>query len=184
MLKSLLCDFLPGNQESEFAGRCGYRTRATGSTARIAHARASSSSSSFVWHSQIVKTCHPRAFSLSTVDASLALLAANFACQNSGRVAGVVAYGHPGCWCQKQPCTNIATLRPDKTRSGRPGRDRSWRRNRIPTACRYRLTLISGWVLPPWMAPIILDRTSGVTVSAKCCSSRIYFFPFSAVPII
>lgn len=68
-----------------------------GFTAKTDRARAFNSISSFVWHSQIVKTCHPRTVSLSTTDASLALLAANFACQKSGRVAGVVASGHPGC---------------------------------------------------------------------------------------
>jgi hypothetical protein len=71
--------------------------RTAGCIAKISLASAHNSASSFVWHSQIVRTCHPRAFNLSVASASRALLAMNFAFQKPVRVAGVVAYLHPGC---------------------------------------------------------------------------------------
>lgn len=44
--------------------------------------------------------------------ASLATLRSNLARQNATRLLGVVAFGHPGCRCQKHPCTNTHSRGP------------------------------------------------------------------------
>ncbi len=77
--------------------------RGVAGEASTSQASASSFISSLASHSQIVNTCQPRAVKRSVTARSLARLDANFARQNSGLVDGVVANGHPMCWCQKQP---------------------------------------------------------------------------------
>lgn len=54
-------------------------------------------------HSQTIATLHPASRSRCRFRVSRFTLPRNFACQNSLRVAGVVAYEHPACRCQKQP---------------------------------------------------------------------------------
>jgi hypothetical protein len=90
--------------------------------------RSRSSVMSWLSHSQITKVSHPLAARASMLRLSRATVPANFAPQNAGRVLGWYAKRHPLCWCQKQPCTKIAFLRPFITISGRPGRPRPCRR--------------------------------------------------------
>lgn len=54
-------------------------------------------------HSQTIATLHPASRRRRRFRVSRFTLAWNFTCQNPSRVAGVVAYGHPACRCQKQP---------------------------------------------------------------------------------
>jgi len=54
------------------------------------------------------------------------MFCSNFLLQKSSRVFGVVVWRHPGCRCQKQPCTNTTVLYLGRTMSGDPGRSRRW----------------------------------------------------------
>jgi hypothetical protein len=59
--------------------------------ASTAQANESKANSVLLWHSQTVITCHPNSFNLATAASSLAVFAANFACQKSVLVLGMVA---------------------------------------------------------------------------------------------
>ena len=109
-----------------------------------------------VSHSHMTRTRQPRLCSASTFRRSRKTFLRNFSCQNRTRVLGEYAYWHPGCLCQKQPCTKIAAWRRGKTRSGRPGRSLRWRRKRKPKLWAIRRTTISGVV----SRPLILDMIS------------------------
>lgn len=61
---------------------------------------AASRSGLLVSHSQITTTVQPAASSAAVLRASLSTFAANFACQKSVRVPGVVAFRQPSCRCQ------------------------------------------------------------------------------------
>src|SRR5690606_10628595 len=54
-------------------------------------------------HSQTVRTRQPRERSARRFLSSRSILDANLASQKVRRVAGLVAYLHPRCLCQKQP---------------------------------------------------------------------------------
>lgn len=75
----------------------GFALRGKAGTASTAQASESSATSSPASHSQIVNTCQPWLVNRSVTATSLARFDANLACQNSGRVAGVVANRHPLC---------------------------------------------------------------------------------------
>lgn len=53
---------------------------------------------------------------------------------------------HSGCWCQKQPCTNITVLCLGKTISGQPASLRTCILKRKPISCSMERTLSSGVV--------------------------------------
>lgn len=69
-----------------------------------------------------------------------------------------MAFGHPGCRCQKHPFTNTMVFHFGRTKSGRPGRLRLCNRNRRPSRCAAFRTNISGTVCLPRTALIIEDR--------------------------
>ena len=83
-------------------------------------------------HSQIVRTVQPAADISVAFLWSRAVVASNFFIQKSVFDEGVVAFGQPGCLCQKQPCTKIAVLYLGSTISGRPRSLEKWTLNRYP----------------------------------------------------
>ena len=107
---------------------------------------ASRDSGDHVSQAQTTTLRHPRRVRSSIFRWSRATLAANFPCQNSVLVLGVVAWRQPGCRCQKQPWTKTATCRRAKTMSGVPGRPRPCNRYLRPRAHRAFLTISSGSV--------------------------------------
>jgi len=137
----------------------------------IASASALRQRTSRVSHSQITSGIHSMASNCSETLRSRATLASNFARQNSGRVAGFVAYVHPGCRCQKQPWTKITVRNLGSTRSGRPGRPDTCNRYLNPCACRYRRTRSSGFVSADPIAAIIRERVRASTTSTINCWS-------------
>ena len=99
-----------------------------------------------VSHSQITMASHSEAVSSSATSASLETFRWNFSIQNSTLVLGVRVLGHPGCLCQKQPCTKITLRRPLKTMSGCPGIPSDVTLNLYPRECRRLRTRRSGRV--------------------------------------
>lgn len=96
-------------------------------------------------HSQTVSTRKPSRLSSLAFLASLLRLPAIFAVQNVALVYGILPTAPPfvfrqfGWPCQKHPWTKIAQFRDLFERSGRPGREGEFDRNRWPsrdTACR------------------------------------------------
>lgn len=125
----------------------------------------SRNSSDLTSHSHAVITVHPARRSAASLWQSRCTFLSNFERQNSTRVPGTVANLHPACRCQKHPWTNTAARWRGNTRSGVPGKVRTWTRNRRPAACRYRLTTNSGAVSLPLMPAIIRERTLAETTS-------------------
>lgn len=120
-----------------------------------------------VSHSQIVITRQPASTNSILTCWSRVTLVSNLPCQKSVRDLGVDAFEQPGCRCQKQPCTNIATRCFGKTRSGRPGRFLRCRRKRRPSAWAARRTRISGKVSLLRTRDISQERRSDVRRSTS-----------------
>lgn len=120
-----------------------------------------------VSHSQTVTTDQPRSRKRSAFFSSRRTFESNLCCQKSILLFGVLAFAQPGCRCQKQPWTNIATFHFGNTISGVPGRSFRCRRNRRPNECAIRLTTISGVVFLPPTRDISQDRRTGVSRSTK-----------------
>ncbi len=97
-----------------------------------------------VSHSHIVLTRHPRFLSLSVFSWSLSTLPDNFFSQYLVFDLGLWALTQFGCWCQKHPLTNSASLNRGKTISGIPGRSRRCNLNRHPSECSILRTITSG----------------------------------------
>ena len=123
-------------------------------------------------HSQTIATRQPVCIRSCWLRSSRSVFASNLACQNSGRVAGVVAYGQPACRCQKQPCTKHTAPNRRNTRSGVPGRRRSCRRYRIPRAWMARRSMSSGRVSLLPIPAIMRERVARSTISAIVVPGR------------
>ena len=132
---------------------------------RITSANASRHPASRVSHSQITSGIHPITCNWLMTLRSRAALPSNLRRQNSARVAGSVAYWHPGCRCQKQPWTKITVRNLGSTRSGQPGSFDTCKRYLNPRACRYRRTRSSGFVSAGPIAAIIRERVLASTTS-------------------
>src|ERR1700735_3096083 len=109
----------------------------------------------------MTSTLKPLALRAATFVVSRSLFLFSFSDQYSVFDFGFDASLHPGCLCQKQPCTNIAHLRVLFAKSGFPGRLSTWLRNRSPKACTAALVRISGFVSRDLMRAIISERVSG-----------------------
>src|SRR5665213_421337 len=72
----------------------------------------------------MTSTCQPIAFNFAAFLLSRSTFADSFGPQKSCLLLGLYANLHPACLCQKQPCTKIASLYRERTRSGFPGRPR------------------------------------------------------------
>ena len=118
-------------------------------------------------HSQITMTRQPSAANDSRLRLSRSMLASNFCCQNSWRVAGVVASLQFACRCQKHPCTKMQSRCFGSTMSGVPGKRRSLSTYRSPALCRTFRMKISGLVFFPPIPAIHLDRVALSTMSLK-----------------
>ena len=123
-------------------------------------------------HSQTVATRQPAWSKSWQLRRSRSVFASNFARQNSWRVVGVVAYWHPACRCQKQPCTKHTAPNRRNTRSGVPGRLRSWRRYRSPRAWMARRRASSGRVFLLPIPAIMRERVARSTMSAIVVAAR------------
>ncbi len=123
-------------------------------------------------HSQTVATRQPAWSRSWRFRRSRSMFASNLALQNSWRVIGVVAYGQPTCWCQKQPCTRHTALNRRNTRSGVPGSLRSCRRNRSPRAWMARRRETSGRVFLLPIPAIMRERVARSTMSAIVVAAR------------
>ena len=123
-------------------------------------------------HSQTVATRQPACSKSCLLRWSRSVFASNLARQNSRRVVGVVAYGQPGCWCQKQPCTRQTAPNRRNTRSGVPGSLRSCRRYRSPRAWMARRRAISGRVFLLPIPAIMRERVARSTMSAIVVPAR------------
>ena len=123
-------------------------------------------------HSQTIATRQPACSRSCSLRPSRSVFASNLACQNSGRVAGVVAYGQPACRCQKQPCTKHTAPKRRNTRSGVPGRRRSCRRYRSPLAWMARRSMSSGRVSLLPIPAIMRERVARSTMSAIVVPGR------------
>ena len=119
-------------------------------------------------HSQTIATRQPASSRLRRLCRSRSTLESNFACQNSGRVAGVVAYGQSVWRCQKQPWTRHTARNRRNTRSGVPGSLRSCRRYLRPRAWRARRRTSSGRVFLLPIPAIIRERVVLSTMSVIC----------------
>ena len=124
-------------------------------------------------HSQTVATRQPALSSSRRLRLSRSTFASNLARQNSGRVDGVVAYGQPACRCQKHPCTRHTAPNRRNTRSGVPGRRRSWRRYRSPRAWIARRRASSGRVFLLPIPAIMRERVARSTMSAIFVPARL-----------
>ncbi len=118
-----------------------------------------------VSHSQITPTLHPSSFSESKCNLSRSVFFFNFGSQYSFLLEGISCRLHPGCWCQKHPCTNIIILYFGKTISGFPGSFLTFRRKRNPARCSIDLTTSSGFVSRLLIRDIFLLRCSEEIVS-------------------
>ena len=78
-------------------------------------------------HSHTTTTVHPAFTSRALSRASRARLRANLSCQKAECVLGREGEQW-GQRCQKHPCTKMATRRPGKHTSGRPGAFFQWSR--------------------------------------------------------
>ena len=116
-------------------------------------------------HSQTIATRQPVASSSWRLRQSRSTLESNFACQNSGRVAGEVAYGQPACRCQKQPWTKHTARNRGNTKSGMPESLRSCRRYLRPRAWRARRSTSSGRVFLLPIPAIMRERVALSTMS-------------------
>lgn len=123
-------------------------------------------------HSQMISTRHPSLVSLITFSVSLACVRRIFDCQNSVFVAGIRDLLQP-CQCHKHPWTKTTVLCFRSTRSGRPGSNLLWIRNRNPAAWRARRTYISGLVSLDRTSLMILLRSAEVTLSALMTDLRL-----------
>ena len=103
-------------------------------------------SSDFNSHSQITIKRQPSSLRFLSVFLSRSMFRANFSCQNSTLVDGVVACRHPGWRCQKHPRTSMTVLYFGNTMSGCPGRVLTCSRKRKPCRNRNERTLSSGVV--------------------------------------
>ncbi len=117
-------------------------------------------------HSQTVATRQPDWRRSRRLRRSRSVFASNLACQNPGRVDGVVAYGQPACRCQKHPCTRHTAPNRRNTRSGVPGSLRSCRRYRSPRAWMARRRASSGRVFLLPIPAIMRERVARSTMSA------------------
>jgi hypothetical protein len=109
-------------------------------------------------HSQTIATLQPAASKSCWFRVSRCTFPANFFCQNSGLVDGVLARRHPSCRCQKHPFTKIAEFHFVRTRSGFPGRSFRCRRNLKPARKSIFLSKTSGFVFFPRIPLIIRER--------------------------
>ncbi len=112
----------------------------------------------FVWHSQTTNTSHPSFLRDRFTLASRALFLSNFLSQNARRVDGMDRPLRQLCRCQKQPWTKTTFIRPEKTRSGEPGRCLECSLNRYPRRCASLRTISSGAVSRLVIARMISDR--------------------------
>lgn len=84
------------------------------------------------WHSQTTKTRQPSLFSAFWVRLSRSTFPFSFSTQYCALLLGIAFLLQPLCWCQKQPCTNMAALYFGNTISGQPGRSFLYNLNRNP----------------------------------------------------
>ena len=105
---------------------------------------AAKSSRFLVSHCQTARTLQPERFSSSDFRRSLSIFSSSLRFQYSVFEEGRLDLGHPGCWCQKQPCTNRTPRYLGRTMSGVPGRSFLCKRNRNPMRWSNDLTISSG----------------------------------------
>ena len=133
--------------------------------------RPRNAASSFVSHSQITSVCHPMASRLARCSASRSTFRLSFASQYPLFDPGSRPSGHPGCWCQKQPCTKIALRRGPNTRSGFPGRSFRCSRYRYPIPWTSFRTASSGFIPLLLILRMFSERRSVVSLSTTRLSS-------------
>ena len=124
-------------------------------------------------HSQTTATRQPASSRSARFRRSRSTFTSNLACQNSSRVAGVVAKRHPACLCQKQPCTKHTASNRRNTRSGVPGSFRLCKRYLRPRACRARRRTSSGLVFLLPIPAIMRDRVAWSTMSGIVVPARV-----------
>ena len=118
-------------------------------------------------HSHMVRTFQPCFLSAVTFLLSRSTFPFSLRSQNSSRVLGRTEFLHTLCLCQKQPCTNIAILRPLRTMSGRPGIFWLWSENRKPSLWSKDRTLLSGRVSRPLIRLMFQLLRSAVSLSIR-----------------
>ena len=116
-------------------------------------------------HSHTRATRQPEASSSARFLRSRRTLPSNLSSQKRVRVAGITAYLHPACLCQKQPLTKQTALNRRNTKSGLPGRCRLCRPYRIPRRCSAWRNANSGLVSCPLTRAMILERVVSSTTS-------------------
>ena len=99
-----------------------------------------------VSHPQTMAAFQPSFRSSLRTILSRLIFESSLASQNWTFETGRAARLQRGCPCQKQPWTNMTSLRPGITMSGLPGRLFSCNRTRKPEARRRLRTVISGVV--------------------------------------
>lgn len=102
--------------------------------------------------SQIRSTTHPARRNFLKLRRSLARLSPIFFVQNGLNLYSQAGNRHP---CQKSPSTKTATRARANTKSGRPGKPRTWRCGRLPAFLSARAISRSGQV---FFGPILLIR--------------------------
>lgn len=78
-------------------------------------------------------------------------------------VLGIREPKHLGQECQKQPCTNTATLDLPKTMSGTPGKLRTFVRNPLTPAAQMNFRSRNSGDVPFDLLPLIDRRTASET---------------------
>lgn len=118
-------------------------------------------------HSQMVATLYPLSSARSMFLLSRSVLSFSFfAHLLSASPRTLAAFLQPGCWCQKQPWTYTATLRPSKTRSGEPIARLPCRRYRKPRENSSFRTIISGAVSFLRIRDMFHERSAALLMSA------------------
>ncbi len=120
-------------------------------------------------HSQIIKAFQPLFRKSLRVLRSLCLFASSFGLQKSKRDLGTRRPSAHLCLCQKHPCMKMTLRRPEKTRSGFPGRF-PCNLYRYPSAYTKRRSTSSGFVSLLRTRDIRYLRSSGVSVSRRLTS--------------
>ena len=119
-----------------------------------------------VSHCQIVIAMWSNSLSCWSTLASLLMLSWNLVSQYSRFVFGVEAFLHPGCLCQKHPCTKMGMSCSVSQMSGLPGLPLTFVVNAIPRDRNAERTAISGAV-PDWPTALIFFRVEWWTALLK-----------------
>jgi hypothetical protein len=125
-------------------------------------------------HSHTTMVLHPIRCASDWTVMSRRRLPSSLRRQKPVRDLGMVASEQPGCWCQKQPCTQITFRRPGKAMSGRPGIGLYCRRYRYPRSVSKRRSALSGPVSRCRIRDISLLRSALLRVSGHtdACARR------------